>query len=119
MSGIQRLIDAGLAEVLEGAGWQKPFTDAPGSEWTYTGRVLDTKIICTPAGATAVHEELAGMAALSWLIKGEHILSEGYSPKVDKFLILIKGPVTIHEAPTLAEASIDAAIAVYEQEKKS
>ena len=106
---IERLIAAGHTEILEAAGWHM---DLDGVRY-----LCDEDGIWEAEQAKHSHIQLAGMAALEWLAKGDHLLTApAYSSKVDKFLILLRGPQPF-TAPTLAEAAIDAAIAVWEASK--
>jgi hypothetical protein len=99
---IERLIAAGHTEILEAAGWECE------THRKANGGILEAH------EATEDHIDIAGMAAFEWLAKGDHLLTApAYSSKVDKFLILLRGPQPF-TAPTLAEAAIDAAIAVWE-----
>jgi hypothetical protein len=117
MNPIERLADAGHTDILYASGWSFDYTS---SEW-YCYWCGPGKFAENPSEALDIHIQLAGMAALEWLTRGEHILSHGHSTKVNKYLILLRGPGSF-TAPTLAEAAIDAAIAVKlnadEQERK-
>jgi hypothetical protein len=106
---IERLIAAGHTEILDSAGWRK--YESGWHYWTYDDADF---VLPKWASESKAIIDRAGMAALEWLAKGDHLLTApAYSSKVDKFLILLRGPQPF-TAPTLAEAAIDAAIAVWE-----
>jgi hypothetical protein len=103
---IERLIAAGHTEILEAAGWHM---DLDGVRY-----LCDEDGIWEAEQAKHSHIQLAGMAALEWLTRGRRLADV---PRYDEFtgaysLCLWEQPMFY--APTLAEAAIDAAIAVWE-----
>ena len=109
---IERLIAAGHTEILDSAGW---LVSDDGKDWIW-GLVL------LPSEASTQHIQLAGMAALEWLCKSKQMRQEPiYSPDSQTYCVHLELCIVRQDiyftAPTLAEAAIDAAIAVWEASK--
>ena len=107
---IQRLIAAGHTEILEAAGWECE------THRKANGGILEAH------EATEDHIDIAGMAALEWLCKSKQMRHEPtYSPDSQTYCVHLELCIVRQDiyftAPTLAEAAIDAAIAVWEASK--
>ena len=108
---IERLIAAGHTEILEAAGFYQSY-----GHWHHRmGYGSDA----VSAEFCKDHIQFAGMAALEWLCKSMQMRHEPtYSPDSQTYCVHLELCIVRQDiyftAPTLAEAAIDAAIAVWE-----
>jgi hypothetical protein len=114
---IQRLIAAGHTEILEAAGWRK--YESGWHYWTYDDADF---VLPKWASESKAIIDRAGMAALEWLCKSKQMRHEPiYSPDSQTYCVHLELCFVRQDiyftAPTLAEAAIDAAIAVWEASK--